>query len=165
MTAEELYLANERLAHWVLAKYYSRRQMDEDLQQVARLGLWKACIGFKEGSGFTFSSYASRVMLNELSNYFRDASRTCRDNYSDISLSTIVSDDGMTLEMALPGDMDVQFMDLNGFWKSLTSKEKKIVTMLMQGLTNREIGKNIGVSNQRVSEIRLKAKQKFLNYI
>ena len=165
MTPEELYLANERLAHWILAKYYYRRQMDEDLQQVARLGLWKACIGFKEGSGFTFSSYASRVMLNELSNYFRDASRTCRDNYSDISLSTIVSDDGMTLEMALPGDMDVQFMDLNGFWKSLTSKEKKIVTMLMQGLTNREIGKNIGVSNQRVSEIRLKAKQKFLNYI
>lgn len=165
MTAEELYLTNERLVYWVLAKYYSRRQMDEDLQQVARLGLWKACVGFKESSGFTFSSYASRVMLNELSNYFRDASRTCRDNYSDISLSTIVSDDGMTLEMALPGDIDVQFMDLNGFWKSLTSKEKKIVTMLMQGLTNREIGKNIGVSNQRVSEIRLKAKQKFLNYI
>ena len=165
MTAEELYLANERLAHWVLAKYYSRRQMDEDLQQVARLGLWKACIGFKEGSGFTFSSYASRVMLNELNNYFRDSSRIYRDNYSDISLNTIVSDDGTTLEMALPGDMDVQFMDLNGFWKSLTSKEKKIVTMLMQGLTNRQIGNSIAVSNQRVSEIRLKAKQKFLNYI
>ena len=165
MTAEELYLANERLAHWVLAKYYSRRQMDEDLQQVARIGLWKACVGFKESSGFTFSSYASRVMLNELSNYFRDASRTYRDNYSDISLNTIVSDDGTTLEMALPGDMDVQFMDLNGFWKSLTSKEKKIVKMLMNGLTNREIGKIMGVSNQRISEIRLKAKQKFLNYI
>ena len=165
MTAEELYLANERLAHWVLAKYYSRRQMDEDLQQVARLGLWKACVGFKESSGFTFSSYASRVMLNELSNYFRDASRTYRDNYSDISLNTIVSDDGTTLEMALPGDMDVQFMDLNGFWKSLTSKEKKIVKMLMNDLTNQEIGKIMGVSNQRISEIRLKAKQKFLNYI
>ena len=165
MTAEELYLANERLAHWVLAKYYSRRQMDEDLQQVARIGLWKACVGFKESSGFTFSSYASRVMLNELSNYFRDASRTYRDNYSDISLNTIVSDDGTTLEMALPGDMDVQFMDLNGLWKSLTSKEKKIVKMLMNGLTNREIGKIMGVSNQRISEIRLKAKQKFLNYI
>ena len=53
MTPEELYLANERLAHWVLAKYYSRRQMDEDLQQVARLGLWKACVGFKESSGFS----------------------------------------------------------------------------------------------------------------
>ena len=165
MTAEELYLANERLAYWVLAKYYSRRQTDEDLQQVARLGLWKACVNFKEDSGFTFSSYASRVMLNELSNYFRDASRTCRDNYSDMSLSTIVSDDGMTLEMALPGDMDVQFMDLNGFWKSLTFKEKKIVKMLMNGLTNQEIGKIMGVSNQRISEIRLKAKQKFLNYI
>ena len=165
MTAEELYLANERLAHWVLAKYYSRRQMDEDSQQVASIGLWKACVGFKESSGFTFSSDASRVMLNERNNYFRDSSRIYRDNYSDISLNTIVSDDGTTLEMALPGDMDVQFMDLNGFWKSLTSKEKKIVKMLMNGLTNREIGKSMGVSNQRISEIRLKAKQKFLNYI
>lgn len=165
MTAEELYLANERLAHWVLAKYYSRRQMDEDLQQVARLGLWKACVGFKEDFGFTFSSYASRVMLNELNNYFRDEHRLLRDNYSDISLSTVVGDNGMTLEMALPGDTGVQFMDLKGFWESLTSRERKIVRMLMDGLTNREIGKNMGVSNQRISEIRLKAKQKFLNYV
>lgn len=165
MTPEELYLANERLAHWVLAKYYSRYQMDEDWQQVARLGLWKACMGFKEDSGFTFSSYASRAMLNELNNYFRDGRRLLRDDSSDMSLSTIISDDGMTLEMALPGDKDVCFIDLKGFWKSLTPREKKIVSMLTDGLTNREIGESIGVSNQRVSEIRLKAKQKFLNYV
>ena len=165
MTPEELYLANERLAHWVLAKYYSRYQMDEDWQQVARLGLWKACLGFKEDSGFTFSSYASRAMLNELNNYFRDGRRLLRDNYSDISLSTIVGENGMTLETALPGDEDVRFIDLKGFWESLTSRERKIVSMLTDGLTNREIGKRMGVSNQRVSEIRLKAKQKFLNYI
>lgn len=165
MTPEELYLANEKLVYWVLAKYYSRYQMDEDWQQVARLGLWKACMGFKENAGFTFSSYASRVMLNEINNYFRDGRRLLRDDSSDMSLSTIISDDGMTLEMALPGDKDVRFIDLKGFWESLTPREKKIVCMLTDGLTNREIGKNIGVSNQRISEIRLKAKQKFLNYV
>lgn len=165
MTPEELYLANEKLVYWVLAKYYSRYQMDEDWQQVARLGLWKACVGFKEDSGFTFSSYSIRVMRNELNNYFRDAHRILRDNSSDMSLSTIISDDGMTLEMALPGDTDVQFMDLNGFWESLTSREKKVVGMLTDGLTKREISKSIGISDQRVSQICLKAKQKFLNYV
>ena len=36
MTPEELYLANERLAYWVLAKFYPAFQMDEDYQQVAK---------------------------------------------------------------------------------------------------------------------------------
>lgn len=165
MTPEELYLANERLAYWVLAKFYPAFQMDEDYQQVAKIGLWKACLGYKEDAQIKFSSYASRCILNEICNYFRDGRRLLRDNYSDISLSTIVGENGMTLETALPGDEDVRFIDLKGFWESLTSRERKIVRMLMQGLTNREIGNSIGVSNQRVSEIRLKAKQKFLNYI
>ena len=46
-----------------------------------------------------------------------------------------------------------------------SSTEEEDVKMLMNGLTNQEIGKIMGVSNQRISEIRLKAKQKFLNYI
>ena len=88
-----------------------------------------------------------------------------RDGVSSLSLDIQSNDDGTTLANLIPGDKDVLFIDFNGFWESLTSREKKIVAMLMQGLTNREIGNSIGVSNQRVSEIRLKAKQKFLNYI
>ena len=165
MTPEELYLANERLAYWVLAKYYPTFQIDEDYQQMAKIGLWKACLGYKEDAQIKFSSYASRCILNEICNYFRDSGQTSRDGVSSLSLDVQINDDDTTLANLIPGDKDVLFIDFNGFWKSLTSREKKIVTMLMQGLTNREIGNSIGVSNQRVSEIRLKAKQKFLNYI
>ena len=162
MTTEELYLANEKLAYWMLAKFYPAFQMDEDYQQVAKIGLWKACLGYKEEAQIKFSSYASRCILNEICNYFRDSGQMSRDGVSSLSLDIQINDDGTTLANLLPGDKDVLFIDFNGFWESLT---KKIVTMLMQGLTNREIGNSIGVSNQRVSEIRLKAKQKFLNYI
>ena len=165
MTPEELYLANEKLAYWVLAKYYPTFQIDEDYQQMAKIGLWKACLGYKEDAQIKFSSYASRCILNEICNYFRDSGQTSRDGVSSLSLDVQINDDDTTLANLIPGDKDVLFIDFNGFWKSLTSREKKIVTMLMQGLTNREIGNSIGVSNQRVSEIRLKAKQKFLNYI
>ena len=165
MTPEELYLANERLAYWVLAKFYPAFQMDEDYQQVAKIGLWKACLGYKEDAQTRFSSYASRCILNEICNYFRDSGQTSRDGISSLSLDVQINDDDTTLANLLPGDKDVLFIDFNGFWESLTNREKKIVTMLIQGLTNREIGNIIGVSNQRVSEIRLKAKQKFLNYI
>ena len=165
MTPEELYLANEKLAYWILAKYYPAFQTDEDYQQTAKIGLWKACIGYKEDTQIKFSSYASRCILNEICNYFRDSGQTSRDGVSSLSLDVQINDDDATLANLIPGDKDVLFIDFNGFWESLTSREKKIVTMLIQGLTNREIGNNIGVSNQRISEIRLKAKQKFLNYI
>ena len=164
MTPEELYSANEKLAYWMLAKFYPAFQMDEDYQQVAKIGLWKACLGYKEDAQIKFSSYASRCILNEICNYFRDSGQTSRDGVSSLSLDVQINDD-TTLANLIPGDKDVLFIDFNGFWESLTSREKKIVTMLIQGLTNREIGNSIGVSNQRVSEIRLKAKQKFLNYI
>ena len=165
MTPEELYLANEKLAYWILAKYYPAFQTDEDYQQTAKIGLWKACIGYKEDTQIKFSSYASRCILNEICNYFRDSGQTSRDGVSSLSLDVQINDDDTTLANLIPGDKDVLFIDFNEFWESLTSREKKIVTMLIQGLTNREIGNRIGVSNQRVSEIRLKAKQKFLNYI
>ena len=165
MKPEELYLANERLAYWVLAKYYPAFQMDEDYQQVAKIGLWKACLGYKEDTQIKFSSYASRCILNEICNYFRDSGQTFRDGASSLSLDVQINDDDTTLANLLPGDKDVLFIDFSGFWESLTSREKKIVAMLMQGLTNREIGNSIGVSNQRISEIRLKSKQKCLNYI
>ena len=132
---------------------------------MAKIGLWKACLEYKEDAQIKFSSYASRCILNEICNYFRDSGQMSRDDVSFLSLDVQINDDDTTLANSIPGDKDVLFIDFNGFWESLTSREKKIVTMLMQGLTNREIGNNIGVSNQRVSEIRLKAKQKFLNYI
>ena len=165
MTPEELYSTNEKLAYWMLARYYPAFQMDEDYQQVAKIGLWKACLGYKEGAQIKFSSYASRCILNEICNYFRDSGQMSRDGVSSLSLDVQINDDDTTLANSIPGDKDVLFIDFNGFWESLTNREKKIVTMLIQGLTNREIGNNIGISNQRVSEIRLKAKQKFLNYI
>lgn len=165
MTPEELYLDNEKLAYWVLAKFYPAFQTDEDYQQAAKIGLWKACLGYKEDAQIKFSSYASRCIFNEICNYFRDSGQASRDGVLSISLDAKINDDDTTLANLIPGDKDVLFIDFNGFWESLTSREKKIVTMLIQGLTNREIGNNMGVSNQRISEIRLKAKQKFLNYI
>ena len=149
----------------MVAIFYPACRMDEVYQQVAKIGLWKACLGYKEEAQNKFSSYASRCILNEICNYFRDSGQMSRDGASSLSLDVQINDDGATLANLLPGDKDVLFIDFNGFWESLTSREKKIVTMLIQGLTNREIGNSIGVSNQRVSEIRLKAKQKFLNYI
>ena len=137
MKPEELYLANERLAYWVLAKYYPAFQMDEDYQQVAKIGLWKACLGYKEDTQIKFSSYASRCILNEICNYFRDSGQTFRDGASSLSLDVQINDDDTTLANLLPGDKDVLFIDFSGFWESLTSREKKIVAMLMQGLTNR----------------------------
>ena len=131
MTPEELYLANEKLAYWILAKFYPAFQMDEDYQQVAKIGLWKACLGYKEDAQIKFSSYASRCILNEICNYFRDSGQTSRDGVSSLSLDVQINDDGATLANLLPGDKDVLFID---FGKALQAVKKRSLPCLCKGL-------------------------------
>jgi RNA polymerase sigma-B factor len=57
-----------RLAH----QYAHSRELVEDVEQVAALGLVKAAGRFDESRGFAFSSYAVPTIVGEIKRYFRD---------------------------------------------------------------------------------------------
>jgi len=71
--SEEAVLVARPMAA-ALARRYHRRGIDEqDLEQVAMLGLCKAVRGFQPARGVSFAAYAVPTITGELKRHFRDA--------------------------------------------------------------------------------------------
>jgi len=70
--ARELVEAHSGLAHRLAGRFSNRGESQEDLTQVAMLGLLKAIDGFDPDRGLRFSTYATPTILGELKRYFRD---------------------------------------------------------------------------------------------
>lgn len=60
------------LAEYFAKRYRNRGAADEDLRQVAQLGLVKAVDRFDRSFGVQFSTFAGRTIDGELKRYFRD---------------------------------------------------------------------------------------------
>lgn len=170
MTAEELYLANENLVYHVLKKYFPDKLFDEDIQQIGRMELWKACISFDPERG-KFSSYACPCIRNAIAMELRSRKRTKRKGgENDIHISfdapiKKVKNDQIRLADTIPGDLDVGFFDLEGFWESLTKKEREIANELMLGKNQTQIGKDLGISRSYVSKLACQIRKKWAQYI
>jgi len=69
LTAEQLVLDNLGLAKTV-AQRIGRR--DDDVEQVAMMGLLKAAKRYDDGRGVSFSTYAWKTIEGEIKRYFRE---------------------------------------------------------------------------------------------
>lgn len=70
MTPQERFEANKPLVYSAIKKRFIQYQFDEDIMQEGMLGLWKACLTFKQGYG-AFSTYAYPCILNAIGMQFR----------------------------------------------------------------------------------------------
>ena len=68
----ELIMAYEGLARYLARKFKNRGEADDDLEQVAYLGLIKAIDRFEPERGLEFSTYATPTIMGELRRHFRD---------------------------------------------------------------------------------------------
>jgi len=69
---QEVLLLNLRLADGIAARYAGRGIERDDLVQVARLGLFKAIVGYRPGEGAGFTAYARPTIAGEIKRHFRD---------------------------------------------------------------------------------------------
>ena len=74
-TREALVHQFERLAYSIANRYARHQPEDEDLFQVARIGLVKAVDRFDPTTSYRFSTFATPTILGEIKRYFRDHSR------------------------------------------------------------------------------------------
>jgi RNA polymerase sigma-B factor len=69
---DQLIESNRGLAESIARRYMRQRESDDDLRQVALLGLLKAVERFDPGRGLAFSSFATPTIEGELKRHFRD---------------------------------------------------------------------------------------------
>ena len=152
MTPEELYFENEALVYHVLNKKFPMSRFDDDFQQIARLGLWKACLRYDETKG-KFSTYAVPAIENEIKMELRKTSR----KPIEVSLEALVKDtnensEQLTIAGMLIGEQDVGFVDTIWVDKELTDRQKRILGLLYDGMVQADIAKEIGISQTTVSK-------------
>jgi RNA polymerase sigma-B factor len=70
--ARQLIEAHTGLAHRLAGRFANRGEANDDLVQVAMLGLLKSIEGFDPDRGLRFSTYATPTILGELKRHFRD---------------------------------------------------------------------------------------------
>lgn len=75
-TRDALVHQFERLAYSIANRFVGRGIENEDLYQVAMLGLVKAVDRFEPRSGHRFTSFAAPTILGEIRRHFRDCSWT-----------------------------------------------------------------------------------------
>ena len=63
---------NHSMALGVARPYHGRGVEDEDIDQVALLGLWKAVLGYTPSPNATFAAYAIPTITGEVKRHFRD---------------------------------------------------------------------------------------------
>lgn len=71
-TRDRLIELHMNMTHFFVNRFGSKQDQQEDLQQVATLGLINAVDRFDPGRGVEFSTFATVTILGEIKRYFRD---------------------------------------------------------------------------------------------
>jgi RNA polymerase sporulation-specific sigma factor len=166
---------NMRLVAHVAKKYYSPIEDPEDLLSIGTIGLLKAVETYDAGKGYKLATYAARCIDNELLMYFRGKRKTARD----VSLYEPIGQDKEGNQIQLfdileeePVDVVKQLEEQEHLLRLrellptlLDEREREIIYKRYgiggtEGITQREIAKELGISRSYVSRIEKKALHK-----
>lgn len=166
MTKEEinsLITENIKLAYIVLNKYAPKVKnlIDyEELKSICLLGLTKAANTFNPDKGFAFSTYACKVISNDVLMELRSVNKLRKTISIETSttdnltiLDMLYSDENIENDFLLSNTVD----KLRFFIKNLPKREQKIINYTIDGLTQVQIAKALGISQTQVSRLYNKA--------
>lgn len=164
----EMILKNDGLVGWVLKKYHIRPWEAEDLRQVGRVGLIKAANHYDSQKGVAFSTYATKVIENEVKAYLARN----RKHYSTDSLDRPVAIDPDGNEVALyahiPDPRSLSEKAIEEYNMELLleqigrlpEEEKNLLFLLypLEGepLTQMQAAEKLGLNPRKVSEMKIR---------
>ena len=167
MTEKEIKLVEENipLAVYIAKRWAKRTGMDmDDAVSAAEYGLVKAAIGFDYDRGFRFSTYATRIMENEIRMELRKRSRRSGDIHFE---DPIEGTDGLMLKdmIADPRDcfeLSDSVADLTKRSGLLTERERTAVMIRIEHpeKSQAECGRMMGISQSLFSRRLIDARRK-----
>jgi RNA polymerase sporulation-specific sigma factor len=161
MTNEEMFNQNINLAYKVASKYLINYPSEyEDIKQIALLGLWKAVLNFDKSKGFAFSTFAYRIIFNEINMYIR---RPLKHITNIISLQTPINENTI-LEDVLADDFDItdnlEYQEIqkikNNVLNKLSDKTRQIYLELENGQTQQQVADKFNLSQAYISRTQSK---------
>lgn len=159
MKKVQRYEKNEKLVYFVLNNFFPTVEKNEDLIQEGRLGLWKACVTYKEEAKTAFSTYACVVIYHHIAEVLNKSNRLF-ENKKDIiflSLEQSCSDDAadLSVEECLFGEEEAGYSlteCLTALQQTLSPEEREICRKTALGFNQREIASETGVTRQCISQ-------------
>ena len=156
MDRQQLIEDNMNLVYFTIHKSYPTFISNEDVIQTGMLALCRAANTWDEEKS-AFSTYAVKCIRNEINKYFRDNKK----HKNVLSLDYQVKrKDGETTTFGdlCVGDEDVEYINVDGVYERLNSKEQIIFDLYREGLSNEEIAQYFGCAvptiQQKVRKIR-----------
>ena len=128
---QKLVADNMTLVHYLINRYYPTFKGNEDVVQTGMVGLCKAAMYWNSGKS-TFTTYASKCILNEIKNYFKE------NITEQPSLSLDYEyEGGVMLSEAIEGDSNVNStFDLEEFIGKEKTKNKLFLSLFAQVYTS-----------------------------
>ena len=152
---ENLITNNLKMAYDLAWKYYRKvKYIDyEELQSEAFVGLTKAAKTFNPNYQLAFSTYAYKVMQNEILMFLQQFNKN-----QNISIYTEISDNIELLD-ELASDLNIEeylldnicISDLYACIDTLPKRLKIIIQYKLNGMTMVEIGKKLNLSQPQIS--------------
>lgn len=169
---EHLVLDNQKLVHYLVRKLgVTPNSSDyEDIVSIGTIGLVKAAITFDPSKNFTFSTYASRCINNEILEYYRESNK----HVNDISIYEPIGDNGEGKELTIVDtivDPEFDFVKkiaekeeltkvVNTVLNCLKGKNRIAFLYLMANVKQIDVAKKLNISRTYVAMIKKEAVQK-----
>lgn len=149
--------SNVELVYYVFNKYYSKyRQFEDDLIQEGLMGLWKACQCFDESRGVKFSTFAVKVIYNQMGMFMRKEAKHFVTTSLDNGVIS-VPDDDVTYHDLLEDKPTLSELERDAIRMLIKQAEEDgwydIVDMKLKGCKQVQIAEKLGMSPSRVSAI------------
>lgn len=155
---EQEIIDNEKLVYFVINRYFPDFREDEDIIQIGRIGLWKACVSHDDTKS-KFSTFAVRCIMNEIKMELRDRVRQWKLGEVASMDETLVFDkDGnpVTLSHIIPdptnGYCSVDY-DISFLGQKLSERDMEVFRLSMYGFTANEIGRAFGYTRAWASRV------------
>ena len=172
---EILIERNLRLVAHIAKKYQNTEEELDDLISIGTIGLIKAINSFDDTKGSRIGTYAARCIDNELLMMLRGKKKVSKEvsiyepigvdrEGNEINLLDVIESEQVDVVEKMELSEHLKMLGVL-YEKLLSNREKQILAMRYglfggQEITQREIGKQLGISRSYVSRIEKRALEK-----